>query len=75
VDFGYRGRHRELLSLIAPDDVRWAAQRMSRLTERQWRDAFRAGNYSDQDAARYLARIREKIEDGLALRVDRRADD
>ena len=58
--------------MITPDDVRWAAERMSRLTDGQWRDAFRAGNYSDADAARYIARIKEKIADGIALRVDRR---
>ena len=72
VRFDYNGRHQELLTMIAPDDVRWAAEHMSRLTDAQWRDAFRAGNYSDADAARYVARIKEKIADGLALRVDRR---
>jgi len=72
VRFDYTGRHQELLTMIAPDDVRWAAERMTRLTEAQWHDAFRAGNYSDADATRYIARIQEKIADGLALRVDRR---
>ena len=72
VRFAYNGRHQELLMMIAPGDVRWAAERMSRLTDAQWRDAFRAGNYSDGDAARYIDRIKEKIADGLALRVDRR---
>jgi hypothetical protein len=73
VEFDYDGRHQELLTMIRPDDVRWAAQQMARLTDGQWRDAFRAGNYSDADAARFIVRIREKIQDGLALRVDRRA--
>ncbi len=72
VRFDYTGRHQELLTMIRPDDVRWTAERMSRLTDAQWRDAFRAGNYSDGDAARYIARIKEKVADGLALRVDRR---
>jgi hypothetical protein len=72
VRIDYKGRHQELLKMIAPDDVRWAADRMSHLTDTQWRDAFRAGNYSDADAARYIARIKEKIADGIALRVDRR---
>ena len=73
VDFDYDGRHEELLSMIGPGDVQWAARRMARLTERQWRDAFRAGNYAAPRADRYIARIQEKIADGLALRVDRRA--
>jgi len=72
VRFDYSGRHQELLTMVTPSDVRWAAQHMSRLSDAQWRDAFRAGNYSDVDAARYIARIKEKIADGLALRADRR---
>jgi len=73
VEFDYDGRHEELLAMIGPADVQWAAQQMSRLTDAQWRDAFRAGNYAAPQADRYIARIREKIADGLALRVDRRA--
>jgi hypothetical protein len=73
VEFDYDGRHQELLSMIGPADVQWAARRMARLTDRQWRDAFRAGNYAAPGADRYIARIKEKIADGLALRVDRRA--
>jgi hypothetical protein len=72
VEFDYDGRHQDLLAMIAPDDVRWAARQMARLTDEQWRDAFRAGNYNDADAARFIARIKEKIADGLAMRVDRR---
>jgi hypothetical protein len=73
VAFDYDGRHQDLLKMITPADVRWAAQQMARLTDAQWRDAFRAGNYNDADAARFIRRIKEKIADGLALRIDRRA--
>jgi hypothetical protein len=72
VQFHYKGRHQELLSMITPADVQWGAQQMARLTDAQWRDAFRAGNYAGPIADRYIARIKEKIADGLALRVDRR---
>ena len=75
VRFDYDGRHQELLQTIGPDDVQWAAREMSRLSDVQWRDAFRAGNYAPAQADRYIARIKEKIADGLALRVDRRAID
>ena len=73
VEFDYDGRHQELLSMIGPGDVQWAAEQMARLTDAQWRDAFRAGNYATPQADRYILRIKEKIADGLALRVDRRA--
>jgi hypothetical protein len=72
VEFDYDGRHQELLSMIAPADVQWAAAQAARLTDDQWRDAFRAGNYAPATADRFIARIREKIADGLALRIDRR---
>lgn len=75
IEFGYGGRHKELLSTISPEDVRWAASQMQRLTDAQWRDAFRAANYAAPTADRIIRRIKEKIDDGIALRVDRRRDD
>jgi hypothetical protein len=69
IEFDYRGRHQELLAMITPDEVRWAAERMSRLTDRQWQDAFRAGHYDPAVAERFIRRIKEKIADGRALRV------
>ena len=72
VEFDYDGRHQELLAMIRPADVQWAARQMTRLTYEQWRDAFRAGNYAAPQADRYIRRIKEKIADGVALRVDRR---
>jgi hypothetical protein len=73
--FGYEGRHQELLSMITLDDVKWAAGQLGRITDTQWRDAFRAANYAPPHANRFLERIKEKIADGLAVRVDRRALD
>jgi hypothetical protein len=68
LEFGFRGRHRDLLDQVRVEDVRWISERLQRLTDRQLHDAFRAGNFSDDVAARYVARIRQKIEEGLALR-------
>jgi hypothetical protein len=70
VEFDYDGLQQDLLTLIRADDVRWAAQLMARLTDRQWQDAFRAANYPDATAGRFIRRIKQKIEDGLAVRVD-----
>jgi hypothetical protein len=69
VEFDYRGRHQELLTMIRPGDVTWAAQRLQRFTDQQWRDAFRAGNYDAAIANRFVARIKAKIADGLALQA------
>jgi hypothetical protein len=67
IEFDFRGRHQELLTLIRPADVRWAAMRMARFSDSQWQDSFRAGGYSDIIAARYIRRIKRKIDDGLAV--------
>jgi hypothetical protein len=66
--FAFKGRHQELLEKISVDDVKWICQRLQKLTDRQWRDAFHAGNYTAEQTQRYVTRIREKIEEGLALK-------
>jgi hypothetical protein len=60
-------RHQELLEPIRIEDVRWFCQRLQKMTDQQLRDAFRAGNYSEEITARYVARIRQKIKEGLEL--------
>lgn len=67
VQFAFRGRHQELLQRITPADVKWTSQRILRITDAQWRDAFRAGGYPGDVARRYVARIKHKAEEGLAL--------
>ncbi len=74
VEFDYNGRHQELLEMIGPDDVRHGARLLQRLTDAQWADAFRAGNYGAVDAARFIRRIKQKIADGLAVRADAATD-
>jgi hypothetical protein len=68
VRFGFRGRHQELLANITVEDVRWTCDRLRKVSDRQWADAFRAGNYSDDLARRYMARIQQKITQGLELK-------
>ena len=68
VRFDYRGRHSVLFSSITPADVRWICGRLDRLTDRQWSDAFRAGGYAPETAARFIRRIRQKVAEGLALK-------
>ena len=68
VRFGFRGRHQELLQHIDVDDVRWTCERLRKVTAGQWTDAFHAGGYTDEQTARFVARIKHKIDEGLALR-------
>lgn len=68
VHFGFRGRHQELLNhRIEVEDVRWMCERLQHVTDRQLRDAFRAGHFSDETTTRYIARLRQKIDEGLKL--------
>lgn len=52
---------------ITPEDVAWASGLLSRLSDRQWQDAFRAGGYEPRVANRFIRKLREKIRDGLDL--------
>jgi len=72
IEFDYDGYHEELLTMTGPADVQGAARQMAKLTDAQWRDAFRAANHAAPGAERYIGRIKEEIADGIALRVDRR---
>jgi hypothetical protein len=67
VKLDWRGRHDALFQDIKPSDVRWISTRLATLTDRQWQDAFRAGGFDDQTAARFIRRLKQKIAQGLAL--------
>jgi hypothetical protein len=67
VEFDYSGRHKELLTDITVEDVVWMCRRLSRLSDRQWDDAFRAAAYPEVIRRRYIEKIKSKIREGLAL--------
>jgi len=68
VQFAYDGWYRNLVKdRITPADVVWACTLLGRLSDRQFQDAFRAGGYDPDVAARFIARLHEKIEQGKAL--------
>lgn len=46
VKFHFNGKNHGELDRITLDDARWLADRLTRLSDRQIRDAFRAANYS-----------------------------
>jgi hypothetical protein len=67
VRFDWRGRHGVLLDHITAADVHWMCDRLQRLSDRQWQDAFRAGGYAPQIAERFIRRFKQKIDEGLAV--------
>lgn len=68
VQFNYHGWHRELFDdRITPDEVRWACGLLAKLSDAQWRDAFRAGGFDAAVADRFIRRIKSKIDEGQRI--------
>jgi hypothetical protein len=68
VRFEYHGRHKALFERITPADVRWICERLSRLTDRQLQDAFRAAGYPQIIADRFIRTLKQKAAEGLQLK-------
>jgi hypothetical protein len=67
IEFDYRGIYRDVIESVKVEDVRWTCDLLSRLTERQWQDAFRAGGFTADQTTRYVTKIKAKIAQGLEL--------
>lgn len=67
VDFDYHGPHRSLVDDLTVADVLWTCRLLSRLSDRQLLDAFRAAGYPEDVQQRYVRKIRRKIDEGRAL--------
>ena len=68
VSFDYRGLNQALVDTITASDVVWACELLSRISDDQWQYAFKAGAFPQENADRYIAKIKEKIAQGLALK-------
>jgi hypothetical protein len=67
VDFDYEGIYGTVIDTVRVPDVIWASRLLSRLSDRQWNDAFRAAGYPPDQAVRFIAKLKSKIAEGLAL--------
>ncbi len=67
VTFDYRGRHKKLFENIRKADVIWLCDRLSKLSDKQLFDAFRAGGYDAPMAAPFITKLKAKIGEGRAL--------
>lgn len=68
VDFAYDSLYARLVrDRITPDDVAWASDLLAQLSDRQWRDAFRAGGYEPAVANRFIRKLGEKVEQGRGV--------
>ena len=68
VNFTYHGWQPKLVrDAITVEDVQWAAGLLAGLSDRQWRDAFRAGGYPDDLAARFIRKIKANLAEAQLL--------
>ena len=67
VDFDYRGLHHALVDIVTPADVVWTSRLLAQLSDTQWGDAFRAAGYTPEQVARYTAKLKAKVAEGLRL--------
>jgi hypothetical protein len=73
ITLDYRGPRGEILETMNVADVVWACELMNRLRDAQLDDAFKAADYQPAIRARFIKKIRAKIQEGLALRSSVRA--
>ena len=68
VEFAYNGWYKNLVrDRITTADVGWASNLLGQLSDRQMKDAFRAAGYEESVADRFIAKLREKIQQGRSL--------
>jgi hypothetical protein len=73
VTLDYRGPRGEILETMSVADVVWACELLNRLQDAQLDDAFEAAGYEPALRSRFVAKMRAKIREGLALRAGARA--
>jgi hypothetical protein len=68
VQFAYHSWYKNLVrDRITPEDVAWISDLLGRLSDKQWADAFRAAGYQPDNANRFIAKLKEKVEQGRAF--------
>ena len=61
VNFSYSGKEKSLFEDITVEQARWLAGRLSKLSDEQLKDAFRAANYSSTEVDQMAQAVRERI--------------
>jgi hypothetical protein len=56
-----------IASGLRVEDVLWTCRRLAQLSDTQLRDAFRAAGYQDDEVTEFVAQLKRRIQEGLAL--------
>jgi hypothetical protein len=62
INFHYNGKNKALFEGITIEDGRWLASRISKLSDNQLKDAFRAANYTSSEVDALARAFRERID-------------
>ena len=60
IDFNYGGKNKKLFEGLTVSDARWLSELLSRLSDDQLKDAFRAANYSAEEVEELSGAFRER---------------
>jgi hypothetical protein len=67
VEFDYDGIYQSIVDTVTVNDVVWTSRLLARLSDEQWNAAFTTAGYPPDQAARFIAKVKAKIAEGLAL--------
>jgi hypothetical protein len=70
VKFNFSGKNSELMRDIPIEDARWLGDILSRLSDKQLEDAFRAANYTPDEVRVLAASVRGRINQLTSLPAD-----
>lgn len=68
VRFSFEGKNKELMQDITVADAQWLAGILSRLSDKQLEDAFRAANYADEEVSLLASAVRARINQLAAVK-------
>jgi hypothetical protein len=64
----YKGKRQDLFDYIKIEDARWIGSLLSKLSDRQIGDAFRAANYNREEVRMLTAAVRSRISELMSIR-------
>jgi hypothetical protein len=68
VRFSYDGKNKEIMQDVTVADAQWLAGILSRLSDKQLEDAFRAANYTDEEVRLLAKSVRARIDQLAAVK-------
>lgn len=72
VELAYKGKNREIFEGITIENAKWLYDSLSKLSDKQIADAFRAANYSPSETEIYTKAVKNKIAELAVIAEDKR---